>query len=230
MKTSTYIIVILTGFILMSVFGGIKSCQVKKYIREKTELETKFDLSQKEKVQLQKLLAQKEVQNTVLSGEKKALEQKLAKTIEQTDNLIAGFKDKIKELNSIPADTIYQDVFSKWPAFDQVLKFRFAENQVRGIYLNILERNHFEEVYLSTNKSLITCTELNAKNNQVIFNLTEQTGNLKKQVIIGNEQNANLQENIKLTEKQLSKQQRKTFFYKLTTIAAATGWIAFVLK
>ena len=221
MKTT----IIIIGFLILAIFGGIKSCQLKNYIREKTELETKFALAQKEKAELQKQLKEKQAQNNVLIGQKQDLEQKLANTIAETNNQIEAFKNKIKDLSLIPADTIYQDVFSKWPAFDQVLKFRFAENQVRGMYLNILERDHFEGLYTSTTSSLITCSELNVKNDQIIGNLSDQNVNLKKQVIISDQQIVNLQENVKITESQLNKQKRRTFIYKLTTVAAAGAFI-----
>jgi hypothetical protein len=230
MKTPTILIISLCVFLALSIFGGISRCNLIKLTKEKTELETKFILLDKEKTDLQLKLAEKQVQNSILDGQKKAIESQLAQYRADTQKQIEAFKKTITGLSSIPSDTIYLDLFSMWPVYDGILKYRFAENQIRGMWLNVLERNQFESLYSKTDKSLIKCTELNVQNDKIIVNLKDQNENLKGQVDISDLQLGNLQDNLKLTERELKRKKFWNFILKGSTVAGGAGWIAFVLK
>ncbi len=227
MKTNLILIGVI---LLLSAFGGIKSCQVKRYTEHKAILKSTVALLQKQKETADFKLKALNAEFALLSAQKTTIEQKLTKTLAETNKQIDGFKNVIRELKTLPGDTIYLTLYSKWPTFDQVLKYRFAENQIREMYLNVLERDHYLNLYEKTGKSLLTCTDLNIKNNEIIGNLTGQNDNLQTQVDLSELQINNLQENIKLSDKTLNKQKRKTFFYKVTTVAGIVGMTFISLK
>ena len=227
MKTNLILIGVI---VLLIAFGGVKSCNVRKLATEKAILKAEFAQLQKQKEVIEFKLKALNLKLDTLEADKTTLTNELIKYKAETNKLITGFKTTINELKLIPTDTLYLDLFAKWPTFDQVIKFRFAENQVREMYLNVLERDHYLNLYDKTNVSLLTCTNLNLKNNEIIGNLTGQNDNLQTQVDLSELQVVNLQENLKLSDKTLNKQKRKTFFYKITTIAGITGIVFFAIK
>ena len=230
MKTKHIVLISLAIFLVLSIFGSIRSCQVKKLAAEKSKLQTEFNALKKDKEDLKAQFVIMQVDFNALQGQKTALEIKLREYTTETNKTIEGFKKTIREYKKLSSDTVYLYIFSKWPTFDQVLKFRFAENQIREMYLNVLERDHYLSLYEKSNKSLLICTDLNLKNNDIIGNLTGQNTNLQAQVDISDIQIGNLQDNLKLSYMQVNKQERKTFFYKLTTVAATTGLVIFAIK
>lgn len=230
MKNIKIISIALLIFFAFMIYRGIKNNQIRKLTKSKTELETLYRVAQDQKqvyIDSNKVLKS---DLTQLEAIKTTLEQKLRDSAKETGSLIEAYKNRIRELNSLPADTVYQNLFAMYPTFDQVLKFRFAENQIREFNIDILERNHFENLYVKSTKSLVICTDLNKQNDLIIGNLSGQNTNLQKQVDLSELQLVNLQDNLKLTDKTLSKQKRKTFFYKVTTIAAGTGLLIFAIK
>lgn len=230
MKTFKIIVIAVIIFILLFTLNWIKDIQIKKFESANTELQVRYEILQKEKDVLKDSMKIKKAEYSVLSAQKTTLEIQLAQYKAETNKQIEAFKKTIRDLSTIPSDTVYKNIYSMWSPFDGVLKYRFADSQIRGIYLSILERDHFEKLYSKTNKSLDVCTELNAKNNQVINNLNNQNKNLTSQNAISSSQISNLQDNLNLSKRQLSKQKRRTFFGKLTTVIAATGWVAFAIK
>lgn len=230
MKNLHIILIAMGLFLLLSLFTCNRMSALERMTEKKTALETKFVLLEKEKADLRADLTVKQANLYLLEGQKSALEFQLAQYKADAQKQIESFKKTISELNSIPADTVYQNIYSLWSTYGGVLKFRFAENQIRGIYLSILERDQFESLYIKTNKSLLICTDLNIKNNLIIGNLSDQNVNFKKQVDLSGSQISNLQDNLKLTEKQLNKKGFWNWVWKGGTIVGASGWIAFVLK
>lgn len=230
MKPIKLIIIAVLIFLILAGYRAFKNNQIRKLTKAKTELEVEFYALKKEKDNLKADNQKLNTDLTQLEGQKTALEQKLKDYTKETSYQIQGFKKLISELNSLPADTVYQNLFSMYPTFDQVLKFRFAENQIREFNIDILERDHYENLYAKTARTLVTCTDLNKQNDLIIGNLSGQTVNLQKQVDLSELEIVNLQENMKLTDKTLNKQKRKTFFYKVTTVAGLTGLVIFAIK
>ena len=227
MKTNLILIGVI---VLLIAFGGIRSCQVKRLATDKATLKAEFNALQKQNETADFKLKSLKAEFSDLEAQKTTIEQKLKVYTKETSNQIEGFKNRIRELNYLHPDTTYFILFSKWPTFDQVLKFRFAENQIREMYLNVLERDHYLNLYDKSNKSLLTCTDLNIKNNEIIGNLSGQNDNLQTKVDLSELQIVNLQDNLQLSDKTLNKQKRKTFFYKVTTIAGITGLVIFAVK
>jgi ribonuclease HII len=230
MKNIKIISIVLLIFFAFMIYRGIKNNQIRKLTKSKTELETLYKVAQDQKqvyIDSNKVLKS---DLTQLEAIKTTLADKLTKTLSETSYQIEAYKNRIRELNSLPADTVYQNLFSMYPTFNQVLKFRFAENQIREFNIDILERNHFENLYVKSTKSLVICTDLNKQNDLIIGNLSGQNTNLQKQVDLSELQLVNLQDNLKLSDKTLNKQKRRTFFYKVTTIAAGTGLLIFAIK
>ena len=222
---------ILIGIIVLLIaFGGVRSCQVKNLATEKATLKAEFTQLQKQKEVSDFKNKALQAELITKDAEKATILKKWDKDKSEKDKAIEGFKTTISEYKKLSTDTIYLKLYSKWPTFDQVLKFRFAENQIWEMYLNVLERDHYLNLYDKTNVSLLTCTDLNVKNNEIIGNLTGQNDNLQAQVDISDLQIGNLQENLKLSDKTLNKQKRKTFFYQVTTIAGITGIVFFAIK
>jgi chaperonin cofactor prefoldin len=227
MKTNLILIGVI---VLLIAFGGIRSCQVKRLATEKATIKAEFNALQKQKETADFKLKSLKAELSDLSTQKTTIEQKLKDYTKETSNQIEGFKNRIRELNSLPGDTVYLKVFYKWPTFNQVLKYRFAENQVREMYLNVLERDHYLNLYEKTGKSLLTCTDLNKQNDLIIGNLSGQNDNLQTKVDLSELQIVNLQDNLQLSNKTLNKQKRKTFFYKITTIAGISGILFFAVR
>jgi multidrug efflux pump subunit AcrA (membrane-fusion protein) len=225
-----YILLIAAIFLILSVFSWIKTSQVKRFASQKAELQTKFDFAQAEINRLATDNRSKSIDLSLLTAQKQALEKQLAQYKADTDKQIKDFKQTIWDLTKLPADTVYYLVFSKWPTFDQPLKFRFAENQIREIHLNILERDHYFTLSDKLNKSLSTCTALNIQNDKIILNLTDQNSNLNGIVANSEGQISNLTDQLKLSDKQLRKVKRNSWLWKGGTILAAAGWAGFILK
>ena len=230
MKTLKLIIIVVLIFLAFMAYRAFKNNQIRKLTKDKTELEVEFYTLKKEKDFLKVDNDLQKDSLTHLEGQKTALEQNLKDYAKETSKQIEGFKKQLSELNSLSPDTLYQNLFSMYPTFNQVLKFRFAENQIREFSIDILERNHFEGLYVKSTKSLVICTDLNKQNDLIIGNLSGQNTNLQAQNDISELQVVNLQDNLKLSDKTLNKQKRKTFFYKVTTIAAGTGLLIFAIK
>ena len=228
MKSLNFILI--GVIVLLIAFGGFRSCQVKNLATAKATLKAEFNQLQKQKEVSEFKLKALNAEFGTLQAQKTIISNELIKYKAETNKAIEGFKTTINELKLIPTDTLYLDLFAKWPTFDQVLKFRFAENQVREMYLNVLERDHYLNLYDKTNVLLLTCTDLNVKNNEIIGNLSGQNDNLQTQVDISDLQIGNLQDNLKLSDKVLNKQKRKTFFYKVTTVAGIVGITFFAIK
>ena len=230
MKLFKIISIALLIFFAFMIYRGIKNNQIRKLTKAKTELETLYKVAQDQKqvyIDSNKVLKS---DLTQLEAIKTTLTDKLTKTLSETSYQIEAYKRRISEANSLQPDEVYQNLFSMYPTFDQVLKFRFAENQIREFNIDILERDHFENLYVKSTKSLVICTDLNKQNDLIIGNLSGQNTNLQKQVDLSELQLVNLADELKLTDKTLNKQKRKTFFYKVTTIAAGTGLLIFAIK
>jgi hypothetical protein len=230
MKTKIMIIISLCVFLVLSVFSCTKIRQVKKITREKTELLTKFTLLEKEKDDLRAERAIMQDSLKTIESEKLAMEIQFAKDKADTDKQLQAFKDKIKDLSSLPADTVYQYLFAKWPTYSGVLKFRFAENQIREMWLNVLERDNYLSLYEKSGISLNDCAKVNLKNNDIIQNLKGQNTNLQQQVDISGSQITNLQDNLKVTNKELNRKKFWNWILKGSSGVGIAGWIAFVLK
>jgi hypothetical protein len=81
-----------------------------------------------------------------------------------------------------------------------------------------MESCHFTA---KANGSIQLPKELNNKNDPIIFNLSDQNSNIRNQVMISGDQIINLEDQLQISKKETSKQKRKTFFYKTTTVGAA---------
>lgn len=230
MKTSYWIILTIVGFLVLSTFGGIKSCQVRKLIEAKTKIETENALIRTQKEEASLELSKVNKENSTIKKEKAQVEQSYLKYVEVTDKQIKAYKDKISTLSSIPVDTVYEVLFSRHPAFSQPLLYRFAENQIRGFHLDIIERDHFESVYISTSNSLKENLEINVKNDKLIANLEVEKSLLIKNQQLSDKENSNLQENIKITEKALNKQKRTSWIYKGGTLIAIVEFFLLLAK
>lgn len=217
-------------FIIASVFSGMKVRKIKKMAAEKARLETEFDNLKKEKENLQIELTKKTMILTNLVTTKNILEKELihykADIIKQKND----YEAQIAELTSLSPDTVYERIFTKWPTFDGVLKYRFAENQIRNIHLSLVERDNYQLLYQKTNFALVKCDEVNLQNNKIIENLSDQNKNLNQQKSICENQNSTLQDELKLSNKLLNKQKTKGFVFKSTTVLASIGLILFALK
>jgi hypothetical protein len=220
----TYIIagIVVGAFLALSIFAGIKTYQSNKYASAKTELEIKYAILEKEKAASDAELVIKQNDFILLNTKKVELEKQLDQYKADVKKQIDAFKLTIKELTNVPGDTVYQLVFASWPTNDEVLKYRFAEPQIRGMYLNILEKTQFEGLYLKTNKSLVTCTELNIQNNKLIQNLSDQTLELIDQNTMTEDQNVILQNNLKLSDKKLNQTKRNSWIWKAATVVSLT--------
>ena len=223
-------LILIGVIVLLIAFGGIRSCQVKRLATEKATLKAEFNNLQKQKETADFKLKSLKAELITRDAEKTAILKKWDKDKAEKDKAIEGFRNVISEYKKLQTDTIYLLLYSKWPTFDQVLKYRFAENQIREIYLNVLERDHYLNLYEKTGKSLLTCTDLNKQNDLIIGNLSGQNDNLQTKVDLSELQIVNLQDNLQLSDKTLNKQKRKTFFYKVTTIAGIVGLTYFAIK
>ena len=228
MKTLNLILI--GVIVLLIAFGGVRSCQVKNLATQKATLKAEFNQLQKQKEVSEFKLKALNAEFGTLQAQKTTLEQKLTKTLSETSKQIEGFKNDIRALNSLPADTVYQNLFAMYPTYNQVLKFRFAENQIREFNIDILERNQFEWTYHKFDTMLIECGKVNIKNNEIIGNLTGQNDNLQSQVDLSELQTVNVQDELKLSYKTNNKQKRKTFFYQVTTLGGIVGLTYFVIK
>jgi len=230
MKTKHVLIIAALAFLAVSIFSGTQIWKAKRLATKVAVLETQYANSEIEKVKLALALKAKAADNVILIRAKEELEKQLAQERKDTDEKIREYKNTIADLLMIPADTVYQILFDRWNTVDWTdgaLRFRFGEHQIRGMYLTVLERDHFESVLSSTTKALNTCTELNNQNNLIIGNLSDQNVNLKQQEILCVQQNSNLQEQLKVSDKQLNKVKRNSWMFKG---AAVLGWAAFLLK
>jgi hypothetical protein len=230
MKTKHVLIIAALAFLAVSIFSGTQIWKAKRLATKVAVLETQYANSEIEKVKLALALKAKAADNVILIRAKEELEKQLAQERKDTDEKIREYKNTIADLLMIPADTVYQILFDRWNTVDWTdgaLRFRFGEHQIRGMYLTVLERDHFESVFSSTTKALNTCTELNNQNNLIIGNLSDQNVNLKQQEILCVQQNSNLQEQLKVSDKQLNKVKRNSWMFKG---AAVLGWAAFLLK
>jgi len=129
----------------------------------------------------------------------------------------------ISQLTSLPADTVYQIVFSKWPTYNGVLKFRFAENQIREMHLNILERDHYLTLSEKIGQSLTACTELNIQNDGIILNLTDQNTNLNGIISQSEGQISDLKGIVELRDKQVKKVKRSSWIWKGVAVVSVVG-------
>jgi hypothetical protein len=230
MKPRYYLLITLAIFLSLSVFSWIKTSQVKRFAREKSELQVKFDFAQAEINRLTTDNRSKSIDLALLTAQKQTLEKQLAQYKADTDKLINGFKQTIWDLTKLSPDTVYQIVFSKWPTFEQPLKFRFAENQIREMYLNTLERDHYFTLSDKLNRSLTTCTALNIQNDKIISNLTDQNSNLNVIVANSEGQISDLQSQVKLSDKQLNRSKFWGWVFKGGTVLGIAGLGAFILK
>ena len=217
-------------FLLASAFSALKVRQIKKMAASKAALETQYSISEKEKANLQIDLQKLKADNDTLRTQKVINEKQLAEYKAATEKKIKDYEKAIAKLKEIPADTVYEYIFSRWNTEGGVLKYRFAENQIRGIHLNMLERDHYLDLYGSTSLSLNKCSELNAQNDLLLTNLTGQNDNLQQQNIVSGKQITTLQSELKLSDKLINKQKTKTFLYKTTTVIASLGVIFIALK
>ena len=223
-------LILIGVIVLLIAFGGIRSCQVKRLATDKATLKAEFNNLQKQKETADFKLKSLKAELSDLSTQKTTLANELIKYKAETNKLIDGFKTTLSEYKKLNTDTIYLKLYSKWPTFDQVLKYRFAENQIREMYLNTLERDHYLNLYEKTGKSLLTCTDLNKQNDLIIGNLAGQNDNLQTKVDLSELQLFNVQDELKLSYKTNNKQKRKIFFYKVTTVAGITGIVFFAIK
>jgi len=217
-------------FLILSALSGLKIWQVKKVTREKTKLESKYASleSMKRKVDID--LAKMKAENKVLLDEKEKIEQRFRDSEYDREKEKQAFKDKLREISSIPPDTIYQFIFARYPVFDQPLKYRFSESQIRGIHLDILERDHYNIQLGKTENSLADCKGLNEQNNKIIGNLSGQVSDLEDKNKLSEDQNGVLKDELKLSAKQVNKQKRKTFLWKGSTVVSLAGMLLFVFK
>lgn len=216
MKTTIMITAIIL-FLIAFAFSGLKIRQVKKVTREKTEMETRYAGIEKEKKELEKDLLSKKNELFVLKDERDSREIRYKQQKEDSENEIRRYKERISELTSLPPDTVYQVLFAKWPSFNQPLVYSFSESQIRGIHLNVIERDHYLLMYDKAKESLITCEGVNTKNGEIISNLTTQNTMLETKNTLSGSQIDILKDELKLSTKVLNKQKRKTFLFKGTT-------------
>lgn len=206
-------------FLVASIFSGLKVRKIKKMAATQAVLETKFDLAQKEKLTLQAEYKLKDDSLKVLKDEKLAIIKEYNSYRIQKQKEIDAYKKTISDLTSIPPDTIYKMLFSMWDPFDQPLKYSFAENQVRGLYQGILDRNHYSNLLGIADKSLSKCDDINLKNDQIINTLTGENANLIKQKKLAEGQITNLQDEAKLSKKLLNRQKVKGWISKGANVA-----------
>jgi len=223
MRTKHILILTALAFLTVSIYSGLKIRQVKKLTRETTELQVKFDQAQTEKNKLLTDNRTKAIELAQLSTQKQAIEKELEQYKAETQKQITGFKMTISQLTSLPADTVYQIIFSKWPTYNGVLKFRFAENQIREMHLNILERDHYLSLSEKIGQSLNACTELNIQNDGIISNLTDQNTNLNGIISHGNGQISDLKGMVELRDKQVKKVKRNAWIWKGVAVVSIVG-------
>jgi hypothetical protein len=233
MKPKTIIAIMITAivlFLIASAFSGIKIWQAKKNAAEKARLETLYDVLQKERAGLQLSLGKLKYNNTVLTGEKAQAQLDLAEYKAAIAKKIKDYEAQIAGLKELPADTVYQLIFDRYPTLDGVLKYRFAENQIRNIHVGLVERDQYFDLYANTDLALKKCGVLNTKNDAIINNLGSQNENLTGQNDVLQQQIGIKTDELKLSNKLLNKQKRKAFVYKGTTVVASIGWILFAIK
>jgi len=229
MKTKI-MITLFVLFLIASAFSGIKIWQTKKMAKKIAEIETKYAIAEKEKEALQVNLMKLKSDNIVLNTQKQIAENKLAEKEAEIEKQKKKYENEIAGLKEIPTDSLYQRVFDKYETFDGVLKYRFADNQVRNIYLGLLERDHYYNLYGSTGIALLDCKALNVQNDNIIGNLGLQNDNLTKQNNLSQQQIFNLNDKLKLKDKTIRRQKAKGFVYKSTTVIATLGVLFVVLK
>ena len=227
MKTKHVLILATLAFLAVSIFLGVWVWKAKRLATKVAVLETNYATSEQEKLKLIAELSTITEDNTILIQTKQILEKQLAQERKATDEKIREYESTIEGLLAVPVDTVYEILFTYHDPFNGVLKYRFAENQIRGFYEDILQRDYFKSLYNSTTKSLNTCTNINQQNNSIIRNLGEQNANLKHQVRLGEGQINNIQDQLSLSKKQLGKTKRNSWVFKG---AAVLGWAAFIFK
>jgi peptidoglycan hydrolase CwlO-like protein len=218
------------SFAILSMFFWTKNVLTKRYNVKIATLEAEFKALQTDKVDLQLDLVAKKASIIVLNTQKTTLEKQLAQYKSDTQKQIDNFKSTIFELTKLPADTVYQIIFSKWPTYEGTLKFRFAENQIREMHLNILERDHYYTLSEKISKSLATCTALNDQNDRIILNLTDQNGNLNGQLRASEAQISLLDEKVKAQTRQTRRSKITAFVFKSMIVGEAafiTGLMLF---
>jgi hypothetical protein len=224
------IIVVFALFLLASAFGGLKAWQMKKMAAEKARLETGYDLLQKEKIGLQLDNVKLKSEAIILKTQKSQAEKKLADKEAEIAKQKKQYEEEIAGLKEIPTDSLYQKVFDKFQTFDGVLKYRFADNQVRNIYLGLLEKDHYYNLYGATGIALLDCKALNVQNDKIITNLGSQNENLLGQNNVLQQQIGIKESELKLSNKLLNRQKVKGFVFKSTTVLATIGVAILVLK
>lgn len=217
-------------FLLASAFGGLKAWQMKKMAAAKAALETEYGILQKDKESLQMDLVNLKSEAIALKAEKSIAEKKLADKEAEIAKQKKDYESQIAGLKEIPTDTLYKIVFDKYPVMGGVLKYRFADNQVRNIHLGLLERDHYYNLYGATDLALNDCKQVNAKDNGIIQNLGLQNDNLLEQNSKSQQQINTLNDELKLSNKIIRRQKVKGFVYKSTTVLASLGVLFVVLK
>ena len=230
-KTLINVITILVIFLALSILGWVKNANLKKVTKQKAILETKFNEIQKQKDALSFDLKVKQAENDILKREKITLLTEIDSLELVKEKSIIQYEKKIAELKKIPIDTIYQYVFSYYaPLSSEVPKYPFTESQVRNIHLTIFENQYLDNRLNLAVESIKKCNELNVKSNQIIGNLEGQNKDLTDKNILSENQIVNLQDQIKIDNKQVGKQKRKAFFYKTTTVIAGTLAVIFAIN
>jgi hypothetical protein len=231
LKTLTTIITVIVIFLALSIFGWVKNANLKKVTAQKAKLEVQFANLQKEKDAVDYELSIKQTENALLNGEKIALESKLQDYKDKTDKIIKDHEKTIAELKNIPIDTVYQYVYAYYvPLSSEVPKYPFTESQVRKIHLAIFENQYLDNRLNLAVESMKKCNQLNAKNDEIITNLEGQNKDLTDKNTLSEGQVVNLQDQLKLSNKQVGKQKRKTFLYKTTTVIAGTLAVIFAFN
>lgn len=233
MKTKTILRIMITAvilFIVMSIISAVKIWQAKKSAAELSRIGTLYEINLQKISAYEMETAKLKVEITILTGEKATAEIELRDYKADIQKKIKDYEAQIAGLKELPADTVYSIIFNKYPTMSGILKYRFAENQIRNIHLDMVERDQYFTLYNSTNKALDKCGEINIKNDEIIINLGSQNQNLSGQNTIFKDQLTIKNDELAITNKLLNKQKRKAFLFKSTTVIGSIGWLLFVLK
>lgn len=230
-KTLTTVITVIVMFLALSILGWIKNANLKKVIKQKAILETQFLELQKQKDALSFDLKVKQAENDILKKEKLTLLSEIDSLELLKEKSIKYYENKIAELKKLPIDTVYKFIYAYYPVLEsEIPKYPFTESQVRGIHENIFKNQYLNERLNLVDESMKKCKESNVANDKIIQNLEEQNKDLIIKNDLSEDQIINLQDQLKLSNKQSGKQKRKTFLYKTTTVIAGTLAVIFAIN
>lgn len=211
---SGLIIALAILIVLVAIFGGSK---VKKYVQDIRDLKYANKTLEMQKAYIE---TQVKIEQATIARRDATIDSSMV-VFKQKDRMIAGLSadldSALAKLDGITSDSSYIFLTTVAYNYPGLLSYIFNENQIRKIHADYLKARSADKIIPVYQQAIANCK----------FQLTERDSieaGLKRIVELRNTEldnceqvNANNQDIIKKTEKQLLKAERRKGFWRSTT-------------